>query len=584
MKKIISLITFVVIHFTYLQMNSQGTATNIVKNNMLVPHQEQVFVHANSRLAFVGEYIYYSIYCLKDNTGVLSDVSKIAYLKLVNENQEIVLNQKIKLINGKGNSNFFIPSTIASGNYKLIAYTQWMLNNGHNYFYNIDITVLNPYTSDQAVFRGKSTELSENSINVPKQNTSNTIGNAPLKLELDQTSFSTRQPINLAIESKSSAGLGSYSISVRKLDELETKNSVTTVDYKKVYPQKNKIDTIILPELRGELFVGEISSTSDSISIQNKTVGLSFPGEDYLFKIATTDKDGRFYTSVAEDYTTEDVYAQVIDETPENYEIGLQTETDLNLSNLKFDKFYINRDMENIIQERSIFNQIENVYYSSKPDTILIGKPNKRFYGEGTMNYVLDEYTRFSSIKETFVEVVEHVWIQQNREGENEFHVRPLLPYMDTGKLPLVFIDGILVQDHDRLINLSSAQVAFINISRNQHFYGTKAFQGVVDVMTFKANYFENYYNSNVLTQKLFKPRENKNYYQQSYNGSFTEKYARLPDFRYQLVWLPSFKMTEKVEHIEFYSSDITGEFEVSLEGFTDQGTPVSLKKKFTVN
>jgi hypothetical protein len=583
MKKNFNYILLIVIHFTYLQMSSQGTATDIVKNNMLVPHQEQVYVHVNSASVFVGEYLYYSIYCLKDNTGVLSDVSKIAYLKLVNENQEIVLNQKIKLINGKGNSNFFIPSTIPSGNYKLIAYTQWMLNNGLNYFYNIDITVLNPYTSDQAVFRGKSTNLSENSSNVPNQSTSNTIGNAPLQLEIDKISFSTRQPIDLAIESTSSAGVGSYSISVRKLDELETKNSVTTVDYKKVYPQKNKIDTLILPELRGELFVGELSSTSDSISIKNKIVGLSFPGGDYLFKIATTDKDGRFYSSVAEDYTTEDVYVQVIEETPENYKIGLQTETDLNLSNLKFDKFNMNRDMETTIQERSIFNQIENAYYSSKPDTILIGKPNKRFYGEGTLNYVLDEYTRFSSIKETFVEVVEHVWIQQNKEGENEFHVRPLLPYMDTGKLPMVFIDGILVQDHDRLINLSSAQVASINISRNQHFYGTKGFQGVVDVMTFKANYFENYYNSDMLTQKLFKPNESKNYYQQSYDGSFAKKNARLPDFRYQLVWLPTIKMTQKVEHIEFYSSDITGEFEVSLEGFTDGGVPVSLKKKFTV-
>ncbi|MGB2686333.1 MAG: hypothetical protein WBC43_15050, partial [Olleya sp.] len=573
MKKNFNYILLLVAQFALLQISAQGTTASFVESDKLVPNQEQVFVHANSTLAFVGEYIYYSIYCLKDNTGVLSDVSKIAYLKLVNENQEIVLNQKIKLVNGKGNSNFFIPSTIPSGNYKLIAYTQWMLNNGHNYFYNIDITVLNPYTSDQAVFRDKITNLSENSGNLPKQNSRNTISNAPLKLELDKTIFQTRQPIDLTIESTSSTGLGSYSISVRKLDELDTKKSVTTVDYKKVYPQKNKIETIILPELRGELFVGELSSISDSISVQNKIVGLSFPGEDYLFKIATTNKDGRFYTSVDEDYSTEDVYVQVIDETPENYEIGLQSETDLNLSNLKFDKFNINRDMETIIQERSIFNQIENAYYSSKPDTILIGKPNKRFYGEGTMNYMLDEYTRFSSIKETFVEVVEHVWIQQNKKGKSEFHVRPILPYMESGKLPLVFIDGILVQDHDRLINLSSAQVQSINISRNQHFYGTKAFQGVVDVMTFKTNYFENYYNSDMLTQKLFKPRENKNYYQQSYDVSFTEKYARLPDFRYQLVWLPSFKMNENVEHIEFYSSDITGEFEVSLEGFTDQGT-----------
>ena len=87
MKNKINIIVLVVIHFTLLQMSAQGTAVSPMNNEGLVPHQEQVYVHANTKLVFVGEYLYYTIYCLKDNTGQLSDVSKIAYLKLVNENK-----------------------------------------------------------------------------------------------------------------------------------------------------------------------------------------------------------------------------------------------------------------------------------------------------------------------------------------------------------------------------------------------------------------------------------------------------------------------------------------------------------------
>tara|TARA_R110002051_G_scaffold269806_1_gene330062 strand:- start:29022 stop:30776 length:1755 start_codon:yes stop_codon:yes gene_type:complete len=583
MKKPFNYILLFVVQFALIQMSAQGTTASLVNLEKLVPNQEKVFVHSNSRLAFVGEYIYYSIYCLKDNTGLLSDVSKIAYLKLVNENEEIVLNQKIKLINGKGNSNFFLPSTIPSGNYKLIAYTKWMLNNGNSYFYSNDITIVNPYTSNQAVFRNKNVGITEDSSIITSKTENNTIANSALSIDLGENTYATRQPINLKITASTVEGLGNYSISVRKVDELGTKETLSSLNFKNSYPEKSKVDHLILPELRGELFVGELSASNDSLSIKNKSVALSFPGKDYLFKTATSDANGRFYANVEEDYTAEDVYVQVMNNPFNEFEISLSSEEALNLSNLKFNKFTIHRDMETLIQERSIYNQIENAYYSSKPDTILIGKPNMRFYGEGTMNYVLDEYTRFSSIKETFVEVVEHVWIQQNKEGQNEFHVRPIAPFVETGKLPLVFVDGILVQDHERLINLSSAQVESINISRNQHFYGTRAFQGVVDVVTFKSNFYENYYTPSMLSQKLFKPNESKNYYEQSYEGNLKESNKRLPDFRYQLLWTPTIKMAEKVENITFYSSDITGEFEVSLEGFTNAGLPVSLKKNFWV-
>ncbi|TLP79808.1 hypothetical protein [Maribacter sp. ACAM166] len=584
MKKKINLILLLVVHFTFLQMNAQDVATSQMNNDGLVPHQEQVYVHANSTLVFVGEYLYYTMYCLKDTTGQLSDVSKIAYLKLVNENKEVVLNQKIKLTNGIGDSNFFIPSSIPSGNYKVIAYTQWMLNNGKNYFYSNDITVLNPYTNDQAVFRIKDKNDSVGSTSKLVTNGSNTsLDNMPLRLELNETTYATRQPISLQIAATTLEGLGNYSVSVRKVDEMETQITTSALDYKSVYPKKGKIKKLLLPELRGELLIGELTATNDIGNNQNKVVAASFPGEDYLFKLATTDSKGQFYINVAEDYTANEVYVQVINDGDEEYEIKLKPEKDLDFADLKFEIFKLDRKMESLIKERSIYNQIENAYYSSKPDTILIGKPNSRFYGKGTMNYVLDEYTRFPSIRETFVEVVEHVWIQQNKEGKTEFHVRPIAPYIESGKLPLVFVDGLLVIEHERLINLSSVQVESINISRNQHFYGTKSFQGVVDVTTIKSNFYENYYTDNMLSHKLFKPNESKNYYHQSYDGALSEEYKRLPDFRYQLIWFPNFQMTAKEGNIEFYSSDITGEYEVSLEGFTKTGIPVSLRKNFWV-
>ena len=564
-------------------MNSQETPAKLLNNYMLVPHQEQVYVHVNSSFVFVGEYLYYTIYCLKDNTGELSDVSKIAYLKLVNQDREVVLNHKIKLLNGMGDGNFFVPSSIPSGNYKLIAYTQWMLNNGREYFYNEDITILNPFTSDQTIFRNEIKDESVFYKSESKSPENNFSENMPLQLELDKYSYATRESILVKIASRGLEGLGNYSISVRKVDELETKVKTTAVEYKKNYPNKSSIEGLILPEQRGELLTGELTFSKVDVNPENRVLAVSFPGEDYLFKIATTNAKGYFFVNVGEDYNAEEVYIQGLSKEDENYKIELKPEEVLNLVDLKFQTFKLEGNSGPLIKERSIYNQIENAYYSSKPDTILIGKPNEKFYGKGTIKFVLDEYTRFPSIKETFLEVIEHVWIEQNKDGKQEFHVRPIAPYIESGKLPLVFVDGILILDHERLINLSAAQVKSVNISRNQHFYGTTTFQGVVDVTTFNSDFYKNYYANNMLSMKLFKPIESKNYFQQSYKGELKEKNKRLPDFRYQLLWLPKFKMSKKEESFEVYSSDIQGEFEISLEGFTTSGLPISLKKNFFI-
>jgi len=486
------------------------------------------------------------------------------------------------LENGIGDSNFFIPSSIPSGNYKLLAYTQWMLNNGRNYFYSKDITILNPYTSDQAVFRPQATdtvpEKVQQDLNEPSIRPS-------LAISLNQSQYGTREQVSLKIEPyPGQESAGTYSISVKKVDNLEEKVNRTALDFSKSYPKKQSLKQQILPELRGELLKGKFS-VPDSVDMGNgpTIIGASFPGENYLFKTATPDNNGIFYINVDEDYSSDDLFLQVISKNNADYGINIENEEEIDVEQLQFKSFKLDKEMEAIIKERSIYNQIENAYYSSKPDTILIENRNARFYGAATMIYPLDDYTRFSTIKETIVEVVEHVWIQNNSNDEPEFHVRPLPPNLDSGELPLIFIDGILVQDAQKLLDLPAARVESISISRNKHFYGNKTFQSVVDVSTFKSDYYTYYYSPNIKTHELFKPNGGKQYFQQSYEGDLKEKYKRLPDFRYQLLWLPKFKFKGTEENVSFYSSDIKGTFEVSLEGFTKNGVPVSLKERFIV-
>ena len=90
--------------------SSQGQI--LLKNNNLLDGygdipQEKVFVHYNTSMVLVGERIYYSVYCLEEETNRLSDLSKIAYVELVGANKRTIFKHKNKIRIWIGKRGFF---------------------------------------------------------------------------------------------------------------------------------------------------------------------------------------------------------------------------------------------------------------------------------------------------------------------------------------------------------------------------------------------------------------------------------------------------------------------------------------------
>ncbi len=60
-------------------------------------------------------------------------------------------------------------------------------------------------------------------------------------------------------------------------------------------------------------------------------------------------------------------------------------------------------------------------------------------------------------------------------------------------------------------------------------------------------------------------------------------KLDSLLDFRYQLFWEPNLSLDKNETNLDFYTSDLAGDFEITLAGFSEKGIPISLKRIFTV-
>jgi hypothetical protein len=124
-------------------------------------YNEKIFAHTDKTFYLAGESIWFKLYCVDENFHRPSDVSKVAYVEIVNAENKPVLQAKISLDEGSGNGSFIIPSYISSGNYMLRAYTKWMENFGADYFFQTPITIINTLKTGVA-----KTEVKERSYEV----------------------------------------------------------------------------------------------------------------------------------------------------------------------------------------------------------------------------------------------------------------------------------------------------------------------------------------------------------------------------------------------------------------------------------
>ena len=581
MKKIIYLLIIALSNF-YIVAYSQTTVDNANYTNFKYLPQEKIYAHLNSTFLITGDYLYYKVYCQNIETNNLSKISKIVYVELIDTNKKIIFKHKLRLNDGLGQGDFFIPSSIPSGNYKLIAYTQWMRNVSENSFFQNDIGILNPFqlNQNQIVDFTKLDSLKPLKV-ISNSTTSSIRKNKNILLELTSKKFKNREKVTLKLSSlKNNKSYGDYSISVRKIENIGTPNRAMASNYspKYIHDVKSKPsiknNSIYLPELRGELISGKIIVKETNKPIANINVALSIPDKDFILKISKTNKYGVFYFNIKEEYKNTDILIQLTDGHNDTFKIVVDEQTPINYSELNFNTFRIPLKYHDSILKHSIYNQIENAYSSVKLNKYKPLTINEHFFIEEIdVDYFLDDYTRFPTLKETIVEVITPVWISK-KAGQYAFHVRS--SNLESNFPPLLIVDGVFISNHNELIDYDAKKIKRISIVRDNYIYGSKLFKGVISIETFNGNY-----KGGLLSIKWNKSKIDKVYYSQEYNN--TDSINRIPDFRTQLLWLPDFKLDKKEKVITFFTSDNNGEYEICLEGFTKEGKPVSLGEVFSV-
>jgi hypothetical protein len=553
-------------------------------NNLNILSQERVYVSVSENVFLPGEYLFYQFYCFNSANSKLSNISSVGYIELIDQKGEIKTHQKLRLEHGLAQGDFFIPVDVQTGNYKLIGYTYWMTNLTVKQAFVKDIYIINPYKDSN-----KLKIVEDNDVNTINEKITNS-STKDLQIILDTKLVKTREKVSFSIRNfKDYLGKGTYTIKVVKKPEFSQLENKYAVDYKDYFTNSAKQlnlkigDTVNLPEQRGELFYGQVKNHK-GFNVSNQMVVLSLPGKESILKYAKTNSEGFYYAYIKKPYKLDRMVVQPLNPTDSiKVEWGLKKTIEQNGFTPK-EIVLRKRDIDKI-KLRSIHNQIENQFFEVKPDSILMGDRIDPFDGGVPEVVYLDDYTRFNTLEETLVEILNNAGYRNNNKGLD--YIRILQDFEkvteDYNNYPsIVLIDGVFIPNHESIRQYNAHKIKSISLIRDQFVLGNKDYQGIMAIETFDGDFFKNYVPQIGINKNIETPISKKQYFTQSYD-LLKENYIHVPDYRRVLLWEPSFEVNKEISNFTFYTSDIKGDFMIILDGFISYGKPIFLSQSFSV-
>lgn len=132
---------------TYAQVSDSVITYSRFNNYLQNNFQEKLYVHTDKTAYLAGEIIWFKIYNVESYTNVPVNLSKVAYVEILNDQNKPISQSKITLKKEGGDGAIYLPITVPSGSYTLRAYTNWMKNFDAEYFYHQNLNITNTLTA-----------------------------------------------------------------------------------------------------------------------------------------------------------------------------------------------------------------------------------------------------------------------------------------------------------------------------------------------------------------------------------------------------------------------------------------------------
>ena len=529
--------------------------------------RERVYLSTDRDVYVAGDRVWLSAWCLDAATGRLSAFSKTAYVE-VHSPTGLVHTAKIALDGGRGAGFLTLPTTLPTGNYRLLAYTR--LGASEEGF--------DPLSGARtlSVFNTFSTERVEGGVEVVAQVPEATASiPASGSLRLDAGSASTAGTTRIRLTNEGAEAL-SFSLSVRHDDGIPAPAGKHIADFIRdirTLPAAQGFDDSVVPEYEGEILHARVigpDGTAARVSGKNAFISSPGTGENIYTEAIRPDGTVRFFTSNI--YGDREMFLE-IEDLGQNQTAHLELISPfLNLPAGEIPALQLYAGWARELELRGLGMQLEKNFNADTLYAALPARTHRIFDERECKRYVLDDYTRFPVMEELFIEFIPEVRVRRMNHvrGLQVWQPDRLGSYYFTQGSALVLLDGIPVLDHGKILDYDPLLVKSVDIYTDSYLFGIRSFPGVVNFVTYKGSLPSMQFDSQVRVADFQGCALPLAY---TCAGVGTD----YPDYRQTLYWHPLLTLApgESVE-LECKTPAYSGRFDVVAEGLNARGEAVS--------
>ena len=516
---------------------------------------ERAYIHTDKDCYLAGEDILLKFYTI-DNHFQPSALSKVGYVEICNTEKPL-MQLKVALEKGGGAGKVRIPMDLPSGIYQLSGYTRYMRNEGENVFFKKQIAIVNAGQQIPDPKRFEIVEKYEATHSAHKETVN-------LLVKTDQNEYGNRQHVSLSIDPVPD-NTADLVISVSRNDSIAWAPETDNQGWLKQVTDTFRFSQQWLPEYEGHIITGRFVPAPREELLSS----VAFVGKDIHYvngQVNSSDGTVNFYTAgiFGKQQIVTSATSPLYDKVP--YRLDLLTPFSESLpANLPVLPIYPNKKQ---LMDRYIGVQIQDKKDNGFVDNFVQTANDCTF--QPIFSYNLDEYTRFGTISETILEFIDRVRVIKVRDKrrisvflENEQRFTPRT---------LVLLDGVPIYDHEDILKYNPMYIKRINVYDGHYILGGKDFEGIVSFITREGDlpFFQLSGESQLLNYDCPQLPSLVNIPDYSIESV---KDSRKPDFRHTLYWNPFVEFTNgRPVNLSFYTSDLSGEFKVTVEGITTDG------------
>ena len=522
--------------------------------------------------------------------------SKIMNLVLLDKNHQAIYETSGRLNNNSYASSIYIEDTLQTGFYQLVGFTNYLRNQPQECYGHKHVYIVNRFDKEISHIKQVREDTSTSIPTLDSGRVHNVLSHEYQKTNKEQTI--TIKPAKTVVDLRekmdvhirvndSTFKAGIYSVSVSPVHAFFQQNQPPDKTFAVEKSPQNKHNRKFLTETASVIFSGRVWDKALKQYKPNVSVVLTTPDTIASLMYTKTNQDGRFFFLLNDYYLGKEVFLSFRDFS--NHDHSLDIQLDNRYENTaeyhppRYDFRPQTRDY--VLTSQEVIRAVK-AYSIDLVDTITTDKWQNfayKVYSTPDHTVIPSEYEPLDDFMEISRELLYPVRSRHQDEGYSIrlLNEREDFAYFDNP--PAIFLDGLLLHKaNQRVMDLNSPQIDRIETKNTRWAVGDLAFDGVVSIFLTDDEYRDYTYflnGKNVQTTQL---KPNTRLMQPKYNKQENPRHHK-PDLRQLLYWSPGINGLSDDFEFSFYTSDLEGNYRITIKGMLPDGRVIEHHKDFIV-